>query len=119
MHSWVNIYGWLWAIMLVTAPVVCIRGLIKPPTPQVLGPSSRIFILGFLLSALQLFALATTTLVPLAAAVFFAPLIFAVAAFRPSILSPKGPRIYLICCMAVGELFWIWAEWDQFVRFSH
>jgi hypothetical protein len=112
--SWARIYAWLWAVTLVIAPAVCIRGLIKPPSPRVLGPSSRVFILGFLVSALLFFTLLTTTLRPLAAASFFAPLIFAVAVFRPTILYPKGPRIYLIACMAVAEVFWIWMSWSQF-----
>jgi hypothetical protein len=116
MPGLVTTYAWLWAIMLVTAPIACVYGLIEAPTTPIRRRSSGLAILGLLLSALLILGLATTVLVPLAAAVLPAPLIFAVAVFRPSILIPKAPRIYLICCMAAAELVWIWAMWDQFVR---
>jgi hypothetical protein len=90
----------------------------KTAAPRMLGPSSRVFILGFLVSAWLSFTLLATGLLPLAAASFFAPLIFAVAVFRPAILDPKGPRIYLISCMAAGELLWIWMMVENFVRFE-
>lgn len=120
MHvpGWARIYSWLWAATLIITPAVCVRSLIKPPNPRVLGPSSRIFILGFLVSALLFFALLTTTLRILAAASFFAPLIFAVAVFRPSILDPKDPRMYLIACMAGAEVLWISSFWWQVPRFG-
>jgi hypothetical protein len=70
--------------------------------------------LGLLLSALLVFSLSVTTLIPVADAILPAAFIFAVAVLRPSILIPKGPRIYLISCMGAGEMFWIWALWDQF-----
>lgn len=116
MHGFVNLYFLLWMTLLVVAPIACVYGLIRTPTPQTAGRTSGVALLGFLLSAWLIFTLAVTVLHPLAVTVLAAPLICAVAVFRPSILVSKGPRIYLICCMAGGELFWIWAAWDQLVR---
>lgn len=116
MHSFVSLYSLLWIILLVVAPIACIYGLIRTPTPESAGHTRGVALLGFLLSVWLIFTLAVTVLQPLAVAVLAAPLICAVAVFRPSILASKGPRIYLIGCMAAAEFFWIWAEWDQFVR---
>jgi hypothetical protein len=110
------LYACVWAIMFVAGPAACTYSLMKPPLPTARRRSVGVAILGLFLSAMIVLGLAVTTLIPLAAAILPAPLIFAVAAFFPSILTPKGPRIYLISCMVVGELFWIWAAWDQFVR---
>jgi hypothetical protein len=112
------IYGLLGAAWFIVAPIACIYGLTKTPTPQTVRRTRGIATLGFLLSGLLAFWLATTTLQPLALVVLFAAIIFVVGIFRPSTLELKGVRIYLILCMAGGELFWMWAYWDQFVRRS-
>jgi hypothetical protein len=72
--------------------------------------------LGLLLSALLVFYLATTVLQPLAIVVLPAPLIFAYTMFSASALAQKGIRVYLVCCMAAAELYWIWLYWSRFVR---
>lgn len=116
MHGFINLYFMVWITLLVVAPIACIYGLIRTPTPQTAGRTRGVASLGLLLSVWLIFSLAVTALQPLAMAVLAAPLICVVAAFRPSILISKGPRIYLICCMAAGEFSWIWAAWDQLVR---
>lgn len=116
MPRFVTIYGLLWMVLIVSAPIACIYGLTRTPTPRTARRNRGIALLGFLLSIWLAFCLAVTVLLPLALAVLPAALIFVGAVFRPSFLLPKGIRIYLISCLAVGELFWIWAAWDQFVH---
>jgi hypothetical protein len=110
------VYGVLGVALFLVAPLACIHGLTKAPTPQTARRTRGIAALGFLLAVLLIFCFAVTTLQPLALVVLPAAFIFAGGIFRPSILELKGVRIYLISCLAAGELFWIWVYWDQFVR---
>jgi hypothetical protein len=73
-------------------------------------------LLGLFVSVWLMFSLVVTVLQPLALAVLPAAFIFVAGIWQPSILVVKGVRIYLIGCMAAGELLWIWAGWEQFVR---
>jgi len=118
MSRLVTIYGLMWMLLLAGAPIACIYALQRAPTPETARRTRGICLLGFLLSLWLAFCLAVTTLQPLALVVLPAALIFVGGIFRPSVLALKGVRIYLICCLAVGELFWIWAAWDQFMRVS-
>jgi hypothetical protein len=56
-----------------------------------------------------MFSLVVTVLQPLALAVLPAASIFVGGIWRPSVLVVNRVRIYLIACMAAGELFWMWA----------
>jgi hypothetical protein len=116
MPRLVTIYGLLWMVLLASAPLACIYGLTKAPTPETSKQTRGICLLGFLISVWLAFCLAATTLQPLALMVLFAVFVFMAGIFRPSILELKGVRIYLISCMVVGELFWIYVAWDYFVR---
>jgi len=83
MLGLVTIYAWLWAFMIFSAPIACVYGLINAPTPLTRRRSVGVAISGLLLSALLALGSSTTTLVPLAAAIVPAPLIFAMAVFLP------------------------------------
>jgi len=112
----VTIYGVMWMLLLGAAPIACIYGLRAAPKPETAKRTRGVCVLGFLLSVFLAFCLAVTTLQPLAVVILPATLIFVCGMFRPSTLELKGVRIYLILCMAAGEVFWIWAAWDQFAR---
>jgi hypothetical protein len=116
MSRFVTVYSLLWVLLLFVAPMACIYGLAKTPTPQTAKRTRGIAILGLLISIWLAFSLAVTVLQPIALVVLPATLIFAGGIFRPSILVFKGVRIYLMACLAIGELFWMWAAWDQFVH---
>jgi hypothetical protein len=116
MSRVVTIYGLLWMLLLFVAPIACIYGLTRTPTPQTARRTRGIAALGLLLSTWLAFSLAVTVLQPVAFIVLPAMLTFAGGIFRPSALVSKGVRTYLVACLAIGELFWMWAAWDQFVR---
>lgn len=117
MHGFVLIYGMLWILLLVVAPTACIYQLIKAPSPQTPGRTRAVALLGLLLTVWLMLTLAVTTLQPLALVVLPAALILVAGIGWPFALARKGVRIYVISCIALGELFWIWAAWDQFIHF--
>jgi hypothetical protein len=112
MPTFVTVYGLLWAIVLVVAPVICAYGLINTSTPPARRRSFGIATLGLILSSLLIFSLATTVLIPLAILILPAPLIFSYAIFKPSVFSGTGIRRYLVGCMAASELYSIWVCWS-------
>ena len=111
MHRFVSIYGGLWTTLLLAAPVAVSIDLLRLSTAGGLRRNSRVAILGFLVTLLLLFSLASTVLSPFAILALPAPVIFAAAIVRPSVLVRKELRIYLVCCMAAGELLWIWGSY--------
>ena len=90
MAGFATIYALLWTVLLICAPIACAYGLIKTSTPITRGRSLGVAALGFLLSALLAFSLATTVLQPLAVLVLPALLVFSYAIFRPSVFSQRG-----------------------------
>jgi hypothetical protein len=89
------IYAFAWGCFLLAAPLACVYGLIKASPPLTRRRIVGVAILGLLLSALLAFALATTTLQPLALVILPAPLIFAYSIFDPSVMLQKRLRAYL------------------------
>jgi hypothetical protein len=116
MSIFATAFALLWVLLLLAAPIACAYGLIQIPPSSNRGRSARIAILGLLISALFLISLATTVLLPLALIVVPALLLFAYAIFRPSIFARRVVRSYLVSCLAVGELFWIWMFWFSYVQ---
>lgn len=117
MHGFVPIYGMLWVVLLIVAPTACIYRLIKAPSAQTAGRTRAVVLLGLLLMVWLMLTLAVTKLQPLALVVLPAALILVAGIGWPSVLVSKGIRVYVICCLALGEFFWIWAAWDQFAHF--
>ena len=116
MASFATIYALLWTALLIVAPIACAYGVIKTSAPLIRARSFGVAALGFLLSALLAFSLATTVLQPLALLVLPAILVFSYAIFKPSIFSRRGIRAYLVFCMAASALFSIWICWATFMR---
>jgi hypothetical protein len=116
MSNLLTAYALFWAILLVVAPITCAYGLIRASRPLPGWRGSGIALLGFLLSLLLIFALVTTTLLPLSVLFLFAPLIFGYAIFKPSTLIQKGVRVYLIFCMTASEMLSIWMCWATVMR---
>jgi hypothetical protein len=114
MQTFLAIYGLLWMVLLAVAPLSCVYGLVKAPTHEATRRIRGTCLLGFLLSVYLVLGL-TVRSHPLAFVVLPAALIFAGGIFRPSILVPLGVRIYLVSCLAVGELFFVRVGWTFFV----
>lgn len=93
---------------------LCLRSDKDPDLAATPGTVS-IAMLGLLLSALLVFSLSVTTLIPVAVAILPAPFIFAVAVFRPSVLIPKGPTDLPDFVHGHRRNVLDMGTWDQFI----